>query len=148
MGKVAQCFPRVAYLFGIQLEVIGVGEHLLQSESGLLEVSSPGEALHQPERADSEGTMIILRSVTCGLSLVAFYKHVVGQLLLHAVEGCKPAWICGTYEIDYRHEQQRGVQSFGAVVPNEASPLRIPAPAHDLFVDGIPLVDPDFFVGR
>src|SRR5215210_1052739 len=106
MGEVAQCFPRVAYLFGIQPEVVGVGEHLLQSESGLIEASSPGEALHQPERADTESTLIVRRTVICGLSLVALYEHVVGQLLLHAVEGGEPAWICGTDELDHGHEQQ------------------------------------------
>src|ERR687897_2369113 len=106
MGKVAQCFPRVAYLFGIQLEVVGVGEHLLQSESGLLEVSSPGEALYQPERANTKCTLIVRRTVICGLSLVALYEHVVGQLLLHTGESSEPAWICGTDELDRGHEQQ------------------------------------------
>src|ERR671914_156836 len=147
VGEVAQCFPSVAYLFSIQLEVIGVGEHLLQNEPGLIEASSPGEALHQPERADTEGTLIVCGTFACRLSLLALYEHVVGQVLLQSIEGGEPAWICGTDELDHGHEQQRGVQSLGAVVPDEAFLLRIPALAHDLFVDRIPLVDPDFLVG-
>src|SRR5215212_5235648 len=54
LGEVAQGLASTPELLGIELQMVGVGEHLLQGEARLLEASGLREALHEPERAEAK----------------------------------------------------------------------------------------------
>ncbi|GAA3120699.1 hypothetical protein GCM10020254_79850 [Streptomyces goshikiensis] len=57
LGEVAQLFSGRADLLREQTEVVGVGEHLLEGEPGLLQPARAGQRLHVPEGADREGAL-------------------------------------------------------------------------------------------
>src|ERR1700745_1253135 len=48
LREVAQRFTTRTRLLGVQAEVVGVGQHLLEDERGLLGAARPGPRLHQP----------------------------------------------------------------------------------------------------
>src|ERR687893_19151 len=145
LGEISQGLSARPDLLGVEPEVVGVGEHLLQGEASLLQTSRTSEALDQPERTDAEGALPTRGSIIC--SLVAVHERVVGKLLLDAVQGGEPAGVGGSNELDHGHEQQRGVQSVGAVVLDEALLLQVPAVLHYLLVDGVLLFDPATYFG-
>src|SRR3712207_733787 len=91
LGKVAQGLARRAYLLGVEPEMVGVGEHLLQGEAGVFEASRLREALDVPERAQVEGAFEAAEAVWGGvLRLVPQHEVVVNELLLYALEGREP----------------------------------------------------------
>src|SRR5215211_2079841 len=46
LGEVAQLLAGLADLLGVQAQVVGVGEHLLEDQPGLLEASRAGQGVH------------------------------------------------------------------------------------------------------
>src|ERR1700758_1487954 len=54
LREVAQRFATRTRLLGVQAEVVGVGQHLLEDEAGLLGAARPGQSFHQPERTHIE----------------------------------------------------------------------------------------------
>src|SRR5215216_2889644 len=57
LGEVAQLLPGLADLLGVQAQVVGVGEHLLEDQPGLLQASRTGQRIHIPEGTDREGAL-------------------------------------------------------------------------------------------
>src|SRR5919199_1823678 len=86
LGEVPQSLPGGTYLLGVEPEVVGVGEHLLKSETGIFEPAGPGQAFNEPEGADVEAALGgAFEGVGGGLAdVVATYEGVVSQLLLYA----------------------------------------------------------------
>src|SRR5215211_5845882 len=143
MGEVAQSFSTRPDLLGVEAKVVGVGEHLLQGEAGLVEAPGAGKALHKPEGTEAEAPFLALQAVGGGFLLpVAVHERVVGQLLLYTVEGGEPAGVGGTDELHQGHEKERSVEGVGTVVLDEAVLLPVPALFHDLLVDHVPLRHP------
>src|ERR1700733_1084295 len=54
LREVPQRLTRGTNLLGVEPQVVGVGEHLLEDGPGLLDPSRPGERLDVPERAEVE----------------------------------------------------------------------------------------------
>src|SRR6516165_12200156 len=54
LWEVAERFATRTRLLGVQAEVVGVGQHLLEDEAGLLGAARPGQCFHQPERTHIE----------------------------------------------------------------------------------------------
>src|SRR6185295_9691297 len=62
LRKIAQSFPAAAGLFRIQTDVIGIAEHLLEEQPGVVEsdwvgVACTSQGLDQPERTHVEGPL-------------------------------------------------------------------------------------------
>src|SRR5262245_34497713 len=55
LGEVAEVLRLKAKLLAVQPQVIGVPEHLLENEPGLVQVAHSGEALDIPEGAHRKG---------------------------------------------------------------------------------------------
>src|SRR5215207_2359999 len=143
LGEVAQRLAPRPNLLGVEAEVVGIGEHLLQGEAGLVEAASLRQALDEPEGAEAEAPLVAPETVWGGfLGLVAVHERVVGELFLNAVEGREPARVGRPDELREGHEEERGVESVRAVVLDEAFLRRVPALLHDLLVDPVPLGDP------
>src|SRR5215212_11182690 len=143
LGEVAQGLAAGPDLLGVEAEVVGVREHLLQSEAGLVEAASLCQALDEPEGAETEAAFIAPETVwSCLIRLVAVHERVVGELFLDAVEGREPARVGRPDELREGHEEERGVEGVRAIVLDEAFLRRVPALLHDLLVDPVPLGDP------
>src|SRR4029079_109519 len=55
LGEVSQLFAAGADLFGEQAEMVGVGQHLLERQPGLVQPAGPGEGVDVHEGAQREG---------------------------------------------------------------------------------------------
>ena len=53
-GKLPICSPVRRDLLGVQADVVGVGQHLLEHQPGLLQPAGPGQRVHVGERAQGE----------------------------------------------------------------------------------------------
>src|SRR5689334_5917093 len=63
LREVALLLAGAADLLGVQAEVVGVGEHLLEGEPGLVEPAGPDQRLDVPEGADGEGPLVAAQPV-------------------------------------------------------------------------------------
>src|SRR5215217_7620257 len=142
LGEVAQLLAGLADLLGVQAQVVGVGEHLLQGQPGLLQAAGAGQGVHVPEGADREGPLVAAQAVGGGGRVVAVDQAVGDQLAVHRVQGRQPQRVARGHEPDQRHHQQRGVQDLGLVVLGEGPAARVPAVLHDLVVDPVAFPDP------
>src|SRR5207342_2874894 len=95
LWEVAERLPRRPDLLGVEAEVVGVGEHLLEGETRLVESAGAGERLDVPEGADREGALFALEAVGGGGDVVPVDQAVADQLLRDRVEGRQPAAIGG-----------------------------------------------------
>src|SRR5205807_1184066 len=66
LRKVAQRLARRPDLLGVQAQVVGVGEHLLEDVASLVEPTGTGQGIHIPERADGEGPLRARRPSAAG----------------------------------------------------------------------------------
>src|SRR5690242_1784841 len=78
-------------LLGVEAEVVGIGQHLLEGQAGLVQVPGPGHRLHVPERADRERALLALEPVRRGLDVVAVDEAIGDKLLADRVQGREPA---------------------------------------------------------
>src|SRR5215204_4023561 len=149
LGKVAQSLAGGPHLLGVESEVVGVGEHLLESKTGVVEPASPGQAIDEPEGADVEGALEgSFEGIGGGVvDVVAAHEGVVGQLLLYPGERGEPARVCGTYKLHNRHQEQGSVEGLPPIDLDEALLLGVPAFFHDLLVDAVSLSRPGALTG-
>src|SRR5262245_14661176 len=54
LREVPQVLAAGTQLLAVEADVVGVAQHLLEEEPGLLEIARPGDALDEPERAHRE----------------------------------------------------------------------------------------------
>src|SRR4029453_13126082 len=71
LGEVAQLLPGLADLLGVQAQVVGVGEHLLEGQPGQFQAAGAGQGIHVPEGADREGALVAAEPVRGGAGVVA-----------------------------------------------------------------------------
>ena len=111
LGEVAQSLAGVTYFLGVETQMVGVGEHLLQGEARFIESSRLREALDEPERAQAEVALAPFEAVrSCVLRPVTLHERVVGQFLVDTVECGDSTWVHGADELDQWHLEQRGVE--------------------------------------
>src|SRR5262245_61930403 len=58
LREVAQLLPGAADLLGVQAQVVGVGEHLLEDQPRLIQPPRAGQRVDVPERAQREGALV------------------------------------------------------------------------------------------
>ena len=134
LGEVAQGLAGGAQLLAEQAHRAGVGEHLLEDQTRLLDAPRPGERLHQPEGAHAEGALHPLQAVT-GPRLVAVDQAVADQDLHGFVQGSQKPGIAAAEELDHRHQQVAGVEPGVLVGLHVDAPLGVVALALHLLVD-------------
>ena len=83
-------FPGAADLLGVQAQVVGVGEHLLERQPRLLQAPGAGERLDVPERACREGAFRAAHPVRAGLRVVPVDQGIGYQGGGERVEGGQP----------------------------------------------------------
>src|SRR5215207_4111249 len=140
LREVAQGLPAAPDLLRIKPQVVGVGEHLLEDEPGLLDPSCTGEGFDEPERAQAEGALFSHKAVGRLFDVVAVHEAVGDQPALpgrtiDCVQGTKHSGVLGRQEEDEGHDQVRGVQGVAAVALYERLALGVPPLLHDVFVD-------------
>ena len=70
LRKVSKGFAAMPGFFGIQTEMVGVGEHLFEHQprvvqEGVIKSAGSGQRLDQPERAHIEGALVATQTVGC-----------------------------------------------------------------------------------
>src|SRR5438132_5799881 len=125
-------------LLGIQPQVVGIGKHLLEILSGLLDASRPRQGLDIPETADAESPFRAFEPIVGGLiHAIAVDMRVMRQFLLNAIQRLEHARVSWGREAGQRDQQRAGVNGVAAIILHEALLLLAPALVHDLLVDGI-----------
>jgi hypothetical protein len=81
-----------------------------------------GQRRHQPERADSERSLLARKAGVCSLDPVTQDEAVLGELVGDGKHGCLDALVVGRQETHDGQQQQRGVQIVGLVVLAEDAP--------------------------
>src|SRR5262245_12266848 len=77
LREVPQCFATGANFFGVEAEMVGIGEHFFKNIPCLLQVASPREGLHQPESAHVKRAFRSGQPITGPLAdLVAMHQTV------------------------------------------------------------------------
>src|SRR5215204_3610071 len=79
LREVAQGLTARPDLLRIKPQVVGVGEHLLEDEPGLLDPSCTGEGFDKPERAQAEGALFSHKAVGRLFDVVAVHEAVGDQ---------------------------------------------------------------------
>jgi hypothetical protein len=137
LGKVAEVFTTWSEFLGIEPEVIGIAEGLVEQESGLLEIAGTGDALDVPERAHGEGAFVAAESVVSGfLSVIAEDEGILDEDLFDAAKGEEPAAIVGRDEPEEGHEETGGIYGVAAFVLDEALEFGVPEVSVDIVMNG------------
>jgi hypothetical protein len=63
LGEVAELLAGGSDFFGVEAEVVGVGEHLVERETRVVEAAGAGERFDVPEAADREGALVAAEPV-------------------------------------------------------------------------------------
>src|SRR5215208_5968313 len=152
LREVAQRLAMVSNLLGVEPEVVGITEHMLENKARFLEPASPRERLDEPEGAQAEGPFFARQAVRGLLHVVAVHEAVGNEasILGGAVDGIERLehpGIAGRKEEDKGHDQVRGVQGVVVVGLHESFALRTPALLHDLLVDLVTDLQPLVAVG-
>src|SRR6201987_4876319 len=137
LREVAELAAGGVDLLGEQAQVVGVGEHLLEHQPGLLQPPGAGQGVDVPERAQREGTLVAAQAVGGGGGVVPVDQAVGDQLAVHRPQRGQPHRVAGGDEALQRHQQQRGIEHLGVVVLGERAHLGVPAFFHDLGVDRV-----------
>jgi hypothetical protein len=80
LGKVAQSLAARADVLCVRPQVVGIGEHLLEEKSGLINPPRPRQRLHELERAKAESTLLPHETVCRLLDAVAVHRAVEDEL--------------------------------------------------------------------
>ena len=137
-GKLPICSPVRAISSEYRPDVIGVRQHLLEGQLGLVELAGPSQGVHPAEGAQREGPLGPAQTVRRGARVVAVDQAVGDELLAHGVQRGQPHRIVRRDQAEARRAQQRRVQHVGVVVLHERAALGVPALVEDLLVDGVP----------
>src|SRR5215471_5874705 len=86
LREVSQLLATETDFLGVEAEVIGVGEHLLERKSSVFEAPGLRESLYVPERAQRERALRATESVRRGLGVVAIDEAVGDEFLLHGAQ--------------------------------------------------------------
>src|SRR4051812_16163441 len=94
LREVAQRLAGRTDLLGVEPEVVGVAEHLLEDEAGIFEPSGARQGLDEPERAKVEGALLAHEAVGGLLDVVAEDEAVGDQPVVfrgtvYGVEGAE-----------------------------------------------------------
>src|SRR3954463_2044535 len=142
LREVADLLTGQGDLHGVETDMVGVGEHLLEGRPRVLDAAGAGQGVDVGERAEREGAFGAAQSVRRGLWVVAVHQAVGDQLPVHRLQGGDPPRVTAGDEPDRGHPQQRGVQDVGVVVLDEGLACHMEALLHDLLVDPVPLSGP------
>ena len=123
LGEIAKGLALGAGLLGVEAEVIGVAEHPLEDDAGLVELlrvglAGAGQRLDQPEGAHVEGAFVAGESIHTGrvaMDEAVAHEAAVARVLHDGVERAEHAGIGGSHEEDKGHHEQGGVEGFAAV---------------------------------
>ena len=162
LREVAEQLAARTDLLGVEAEVIGVGEHLLEGESRLGGAPGAGKRLDVPEAADRERAFVAFETVGRGGRVVAEDEAVGDEVFCDRVEGREPARVVRGDEVDERHQQDCRIEHVGPFVLHERLALLAPAllhqpavdlvphghPAHEVAGEGAVACDPDRAVER
>src|SRR4028119_72833 len=153
LREVAQGLAGVPDLLGVQPEVVGVAEHLLEHQARLVHPTCARQRLDEPERAQAERAFFAREAVGGLLDVVAVHEAVrdepaVAWRPVGGVEGAEHPGVVGGQEEDERHDQVRGVQGVVVVGLDKGIALGTPSPVHDLLVDLVANPQPPLAVGR
>src|SRR5258706_8744918 len=136
LWKVPQNFTSGPNLLGIQSNVVGVGQHLLENQACLLETTCTRQGLDQPESTDAKGSFLAPKAIVCCQQrVVAIDVRVVRQLLLDTIDGLQYTRIIRAYKTGEHHQQCAGIDCLTPIVLDKAAPLLVPALFHDFLVD-------------
>src|SRR5437868_13725285 len=114
-------FPGRTDLLGIQPQVVGIGKHLLEMLSGLLDTSRPCQGLDIPETADAERPFRAFEPILGGLiSPISVDMRRMRQLLLNTIQRLEHARCCWLCEAGLRDQQRAGVTGVVAILLSEA----------------------------
>src|SRR5262249_19231072 len=58
LREVPQVFAARSQFLGVEAEVVGISQGLLEEEAGLFQIPGPRQALHIPERAHGKGALL------------------------------------------------------------------------------------------
>ena len=157
LGEIAEALAAGTGFLSVQSQVVGVSQHLLEHEAGLVEPpriapAGAGEGLDEPESAHVERALVSAQPVGELLVVVAIDEAVGHQpALLRAavdgVDGAQHARVGGRHEEDQRHDEVGGVQRIAAVMLDESLALLVPAAALDLLVNFVAGGDPALALG-
>ena len=118
MGKglreVAQGLAGVPDLLGVEAEVVGVAEHLLEHQARFVHTPGARQRLDEPERAQAERAFFAREAVGGLLDVVAVHEAVgdepaVARGPVGGVEGAEHPGVVRGQEEDERHDEVRGV---------------------------------------
>src|SRR6188474_2631807 len=88
LRKVAQVLRLRPELLAIESEMIGVAEHLLEEEAGLLQITHARQALDIPERAHRERALGAREAVGEAVAQsIPVHERIAHQLTLDAPQG-------------------------------------------------------------
>jgi len=84
LREVAQRLALWPGLFRVKPEMIGIAQHPLKQQPGLIEffgkcLAGAGQRLYQPERAHVESAFLARQSVDAGLRRIAIYQAIAEE---------------------------------------------------------------------
>ena len=96
MREISEMFASGPEFFGVEADVIGVTEHLLENEAGLLRIAGAGETFRIPEGSHAEGYFLARKSIGLGVAYaVAMDQRILDQLVFDRAQSGKPAGVRG-----------------------------------------------------
>jgi hypothetical protein len=121
LGKVAEVLATRPEFLGVESEMIGVAECLIEEEPGFLDIAGAGDALDVPKGAHGEGSFVPAEPVVSGfLGVVAEDEGILDEDLFDAAEGEEPAAVVGLNELEERHEETGGIDGIAAFALTKA----------------------------
>src|SRR5829696_2737647 len=152
LREVSQRLAAGSDLLGVETEVVGVAQHLLEDKPSFFQPSCAGERLHEPECAQAERAFLPHEAVRRHPDVVAEDEAVGDKPIVfrRAIDGVKRAEhprTFGGHEEHQGHDQVGGVQRVVIISLHERLALRAPPPFHDLLVDLVAHLKPPLAVG-
>src|SRR6266567_3340565 len=136
--------------------MIGISQHVFEQQPRLIEHCGLGlacarQSFHQPERADIKRALLARQSINALSWRITIHQPIAYQpAALRTFENrskrSKHPPVRRRQEENQRHDQQRSVEVFAAVMLRERMALVVPASRHYLLVDTISLPYPFFAV--
>src|SRR5262245_43215590 len=100
LRKVALLASSEANPLSEQPEVIGIGGHLLEDQTSLLDSAGAGERIHIPVRGNGKRALMATQAVRRGTWIVAIHQAVRDKLVVHRLQRSEPERVLGRDKAD------------------------------------------------
>src|SRR5882724_10802588 len=156
LGKITQSLALATGLLRVKPQMVSISQHVLEQQPCLIEHCGFGltcacQRFDQPERADIKSALLARQPVDALSWRIAIYQPIAYQAAaLRTFENrskrSQHAPVRRRQEENQRHDQQRSVEVFAAVMLRERMALAVPTARHYLLVDTISLFYPSLAV--